>query len=209
MVKYLHQSPAISKSLDHLLGHDPVFSRHTFNLDEFQWEQFPPGFEGMARIVVGQQVSTAAARTIWARVESGLSSVTPVSVLKAEEDDLRGLGLSRQKIASIKNLASSVDKGDFDPAAMESLSNEDVTRAITALKGFGPWSAQMFLMFALARPDVWAPADLGIQGGMKHYLNLRERPGPDVVLKEGGRFSPHQTAASLLLWHINGRGGLP
>jgi DNA-3-methyladenine glycosylase II len=205
----LHKEPGISKSLKYLLKHDPVFSRHMFDLGEFKWEQFEPGFEGLARIVVGQQVSTAAARTIWQRVRDGLLDVTPAAIIKARPEKLRGFGLSGQKVAYIKGLAKAVAEGDFDPAAMHGLSNDEISEAITALKGFGPWSAQMFLMFGLARPDIWAPGDLGIQAGLQHYLNLPDRPDHAMTMKYGERFSTHQTAASLLLWHINGKGGLP
>ncbi|HEY8190160.1 MAG TPA: hypothetical protein VIF12_05705 [Micavibrio sp.] len=192
-----------------MLKYDPVFSRHAFDLGEFKWEQFEPGFEGLARIVVGQQVSTAAARTIWRRVQDGLPVISPATILKAKPEKLREFGLSGQKVAYIKGLARAVAKGDFDPAAMHGLSNEEISKAITALKGFGPWSAQMFLMFGLARPDIWAPGDLGIQAGLQHYLNLPDRPDHAMTMKYGERFAAHQTAASLLLWHISGKGGLP
>lgn len=200
-MEYLHQVPHIQKGLKTILRTDKVFSRHNIDLHNFNWAYVGPGFSGLVRIVVGQQVSTAAAQSIWLRVENGVS-VTPRGITKASEDDLRALGLSRAKIIAIKGLAASITKKQFDPDAMETLDDASVLAAITALKGFGPWSAQMYLMFGLARPDIWAPADLGIQVGLQYYLNAKDRPDVDKTLRAGKRFAPNRTAASLLLWHL-------
>lgn len=201
MADYLHQLPHIRKGLKAILAEDKVFRRHDIDLDHFNWAYIGPGFAGLVRIVVGQQVSTAAAQSIWNRVESGVS-VTPRGIMRAAEGDLRALGLSGAKVATIKGLAGAIARRDFDPEAMEELDDEAVLESITALKGFGPWSAQMFLMFGLARPDVWAPADLGIQTGLQYYLNAKERPDISRTQKAGDRFAPNRTAASLLLWHL-------
>ena len=201
MTDYLHQVPHIRKGLDALLSCDRVFSRHSVNLDDFHWSYIGPGFPGLVRIVVGQQVSTAAAKSIWLRVQDGVN-VTPRGIAKASEDDLRALGLSGAKVRTIKGLAEAMTKKQFDPEAMERLEDAEVLQALTALKGFGPWSAQMYLMFGLARPDVWAPADLGIQVGLQYYLKAKDRPDAEKVIKAGKRFAPHRTAASLLLWHL-------
>ena len=199
----LHKVPRIKKGLDYLQKHDPVFSRNPANRDDFTWEYVGPGFTGLARIVIGQQVSTAAARSIWKKLESGMD-VTPKKIIKAHENDLRGFGLSRSKVIYLKGLAEAVHKGHFDPESMEKFSNAEVYNAVTAMKGFGPWSAQMFLMFGLARSDIWSPGDLGMQYGLQHYLKLKEKPDLQKSERQEKRFSPHQTAASLLLWHMHG-----
>jgi DNA-3-methyladenine glycosylase II len=82
------------------------------------------------------------------------------------------------------------------------MSDEEVYAAITSLKGFGPWSAEMYMMFSMARPDIWPIGDLGIQEGLRVYLNKMKRPTPEQTLREGKRFAPYRTAASLLLWHL-------
>lgn len=199
---YLHQVPRIRKGLKTLVVEDPVFSALDIDLKNFTWTYVGPGFEGLARIVVGQQVSTAAARSIWARLDDAIS-VTPRGFLKASDDDLRACGLSGSKVKYLKGLADAVQKGHFIPEAMEKLSNIEVSEHITAMNGFGPWSAQMFLMFGLARADIWAPGDLGIQIGLQHYLRAKSRPDHIRTTREEKRFKPHQTAASLLLWHLN------
>ena len=198
---YLHQVPVIRKGLKALLRDDRVFSTHDFDIDTFGWTYVGPGFDGLARIVVGQQVSTAAARSIWNKVSDGIAP-TPRGFIKASEKDLRALGLSGAKVRTLKGLAEAVQSGRFDPAGMQDLTNDEVSTAITAMKGFGPWSAQMFLMFGLARPDIWAPGDLGIQYGLQYYLKAKERPDAIKAGKSEKRFVPHQTAASLLLWHL-------
>ncbi len=200
-VQYLHQLPHIREGLDAILKNDKVFRRHPVNLDDFNWAYIGPGFSGLVRIVVGQQVSTAAAQSIWLRVQDGVS-ITPRSIAKTPEDDLRALGLSRAKVTTIKGLAEAVSKKHFDPESMEKLDDDAVFQAITAMKGFGPWSAQMFLMFGLARPDIWSPGDLGIQYGLQYYMKAKERPDAEQTKKAGQKFAPHRTAASLLLWHL-------
>ena len=164
------------------------------------------GFPGLVRIVIGQQVSTKAAESLWNRFENELPNVTPNAVLVLSDEDMRKLGLSYQKASYIRGLAEAVKAKKFDPVALEHATDEEVHTAITALKGFGGWSAQMYLMFGLARPDVWAPGDLGIQEGLKTYLKKKERPTPQQAEKHGKRFAPHRTAASLLLWHLKAIG---
>lgn len=199
--EYLHQVPAIRKGLETLLRDDPVFSAHTIYIDHFTWTYVGPGFDGLVRIVIGQQVSTAAARSIWQRVCAAIDPA-PETIFKTPEQDLRALGLSAAKVRAIRGLAESVAQGDFVPGDMDRLDNHAVAAAITAMKGFGPWSAQMYLMFGLARPDVWAPGDLGIRTGLQYYLGRDVRPDIDETAAAESRFSPHQTAASLLLWQI-------
>lgn len=201
-MRYLHHIPRISEGLEHLLEHDPVFSKLPIDIEKFEWPYMGAGFPGLVRIVIGQQVSTKAAESLWNRFESELPRVTPNAVLTLNDDDMRKLGLSYQKASYIRGLAEAVKAKTFDPVALEEVDDAAVYESITALKGFGGWSAQMYLMFGLARPDVWAPGDLGIQEGLKTYLKKKERPTPEQAEKHGKRFASHRTAASLLLWHL-------
>ncbi len=199
---YLHETPEIAAGIDHLTRNDPVFSK----LPAYQgdmWPRLAPGFPGLARIVLGQQVSIRAANALWVKFSSLLDPVAPSGYLGLENESLRGAGLSRQKILYLTGLAESMESRTFDPARFDAMDDEAVTKEITALKGFGPWSAQMYLMFALARPNVWSPADLGIQEGLRKYLNADTRPGIVETAAYKERFTPHCTAASLLLWYLN------
>lgn len=207
-MKYLHQIPAIRDGLDHLLTKDRVFKKLKIAPEDLLWGYTGPGFPSLVRIVIGQQLSTAAARTVWERFEAALKTVEPKRILKMENDALRGLGLSQQKTNYIRGLSEAVLAGDFDVEGLETLADSAVYEKVTALKGFGPWSAEMYLMFSLARPDIWSPGDLGIQGGLQYYLGLEARPDAARTMEEGARFAPHRTAASLLLWYIKGQENL-
>ncbi len=204
-MELLHEIPRIRRDLNYLLRNDPGFKKHGADLGSFDWPFIGPDFPGLVRIVIGQQLSTRAADSLWRRFCRTVKPVSPGKILKLSSDDMRGLGLSRQKSAYIAGLAQAAKDRRLVTGDFESMSDEDVSAAITALKGLGPWSAQMYLMFGLARPDIWAPGDLGIQEGLKIYLGKKTRPTAAETLKHGDRFAPRRTAASLLLWHIKGR----
>ncbi|HTK84083.1 MAG TPA: DNA-3-methyladenine glycosylase 2 family protein [Patescibacteria group bacterium] len=200
-MKYIHELPSVREGLDHLVVKDPFFKKSKIDIQNFVWPYMGPGLPGLVRIVIGQQVSTAAAATMWARFQEKVPQVTPQAILKLTPEDMKALGLSRQKSAYISGLAQAVAAKTFDFDKLTQLEDDAISEAITAVKGLGPWSAQMYLMFALGRPDVWPAGDLGIQEGLRIYLGRDERPGVMETLLEGKRFAPHRTAASLLLWH--------
>lgn len=204
-IRYLHEHPAIYEGLDHLLTKDPVFKKLKKRPEDFQRSYSGAGFPALVQIVIGQQVSTAAAQSIWTRFNDAFKAVDPKSILKSDDDFLRTLGLSGQKVKYIRGLSEAVYTKTFDPHALDDLNDDEVYNAITALKGFGPWSAEIYMMFSLARPDVFPIGDLGIQEGLRIYLNKRKRPTPEQTRKEGARFAPYRTAASLLLWHLKAR----
>ncbi len=204
-MEHLYQIPRIREGLDLLLKNDRVFADLGVKPKDLKWPYFGPGFAGLVRIVIGQQISTQAAASLWQRFKDGAHTVTPNSILALKDQDMRELGLSYQKAKYIRGLAEAVKNKEFKPDALDEASDEDVYAAITDLHGFGPWSAEMYLMFCLARPDVWPAGDLGIQEGLKKYLRLKERPDAARVKKEGKRFMPHRTAASILLWHLKTR----
>ncbi len=169
-----------------------------------------PSFENFLRIIVGQQLSVKAATTIFGRVEAALGSdFSPQKLLLLTDDDLRAAGLSRQKIEYARGLCAAVIEGRLDPAVLGGLSDDEVVGQITALKGFGRWSAEMFLLFSLGRPDVWPADDLAIQAGVQRLKGLPERPGRKLTdqLAEGWR--PHRGAAAIFLWHYYSNAPLP
>lgn len=161
-----------------------------------------PSFEHFLRIIVGQQLSTKAATTIFGRVEAALEGdFRPERVLAMSDDDLRALGLSRQKIGYAKGLSQAVQEGSLVPAALAELPDDAVMEQITRLKGFGRWSAEMFLLFSLGRPDVWPADDLAIQAGLHRIKNMRKRPDrkrTDAVAKP---WRPYRGAVAIFVWH--------
>lgn len=201
-MKYLYEIPHIREGLDHLLLNDRVFKKLDIAPEHLEWRYTAPGYDSLVRIVIGQQVSTKAAQSIWDKFKKELKSVTPSRVMNMHDDELRALGLSGQKVKYIRGLSEAVQGKSFNPHALEDLSDAEVYEAVTALKGFGRWSAEMYLMFSLARPDVWPAGDLGIQDGLKIYHRSAERPTAEEALKMGKKFAPHRTAASILLWHL-------
>lgn len=202
--KLLHELPHIRAGIDVLCARDPVFGAVDFDYSRFNWGYLGAGFQGLVRIVAGQQVSTKAAKAICARVDAAIDPITPESVIAAGEDVLRGCGFSHPKVRYVMGAAEAVLDGSLDLEALADKSDEEVASAITALKGFGPWSAQIYLMFCLARPDIWPAGDLGIQEGLRRYRRIEERPDEAETLAAHEIFKPYGTAASLLLWYIKG-----
>lgn len=161
-----------------------------------------PSFEHLLRIIVGQQLSVKAAASIFGRLEAALDgNFRPERVLGMGDDELRGLGLSRQKIGYARGLSQAVLDGSIAPARLGELPDEEVIEQITALKGFGRWSAEMFLLFALGRPDVWPADDLGIQAGLHRLKNMRARPDRKRTETVARRWRPYRGAAAIFVWH--------
>ena len=159
----------------------------------------PRGFEGMARIVCGQQLSVASARAIWGRVES-LGAITPTAYLGFDEETLRKTGLSRGKYETIRGVALAVDQGALDFTAIDAMQAEPAIETLTALKGIGPWTAEIYLLFCAGHPDVFPAGDLALQKAVEHAYDLSARPLPKDLSTLSAQWSPHRGAAALMFW---------
>lgn len=160
------------------------------------------GFASLAKIVVGQQVSTRAAEAITLRlVESLNGQLEPEMLLSRDDETLRAAGLSRQKVSYLRSLATAVVEGELPLEEMPKMSDEEVLQRITAIRGFGIWSAQMYLMFSLGRTDVWPSGDLAVRVGFGRLLGLTERPTPKQTDQLASPFTPYRSALALLCWH--------
>ena len=159
-------------------------------------------YASLVRTIVGQQLSTKAARTIYARLVGlfGDNPPTPAELIAAEEADLRAAGLSRQKIGYLRDLAHRVHHGELELGLLHELSDEEVSARITAVKGLGQWSADMFLMFHLRRPDVLPVGDLGVRRAVERVYGLQGLPGADELRALAGPWRPWRTLACLYLW---------
>jgi DNA-3-methyladenine glycosylase II len=159
-------------------------------------------YGSLVRTIVGQQLSTGAARTIYARLATlfGDRPPTPAELIAADDEALRGAGLSRQKIGYLRDLARRVHGGELELDALRDLPDEEVSQKITAVKGLGRWSADMFLMFHLGRPDVLPVGDLGIRRAVEKAYGLPDLPDEDVLRTLAGPWRPHRTLACLYLW---------
>ena len=159
-------------------------------------------YGALVRTIVGQQISTKAARSIYNRLAAlfGDRPPTPEELLAADEDALRAAGLSRPKIRYLRDLGTRVLEGDLDLGALQDLPNDRVAGRITSVKGLGQWSADMFLMFHLGRPDVLPVGDLGVRRAVEKAYGLPALPDEDALRTLADPWRPHRTLASLYLW---------
>jgi DNA-3-methyladenine glycosylase II len=159
-------------------------------------------YGALLRAIVGQQLSTKAARTIYGRVLELFEGTTPSpeQLLEAEETDLRGAGLSGRKVEYVRDLASHVIEGELELDRLDQLPDEEVIEEIVAVRGLGVWTAEMFLIFHLQRPDVLSGGDLGIRKAVQIEYGLEEMPTPTRVLEIGEPWRPQRSLASLYLW---------
>ena len=159
-------------------------------------------YGALLRAIVGQQLSTKAARTIYLRVLDLFDGKTPApeQLLDATVEDLRGAGLSGRKVEYIRDLASHVLSGELELDRLDQLSDEEAIEEIVAVRGLGQWTAEMFLLFHLERPDVLSGGDLGIRKAIQIEYGLEEMPSPTRVIEIGEPWRPHRSLASLYLW---------
>lgn len=160
-----------------------------------------PGFAALARIIVEQQVSVAAGAAIWNKFEAGVGgTVAPAAVLAFDEEGLRPFGLSRPKARYIRALAEEIAAGRLDLDAVEAMEDAAAIEALTAVKGIGRWTAEIYLMFALGRTDLWPALDLALAEGTMRLMALEARPGPKELDEIGQRWAPHRSTAALVIW---------
>ena len=160
-------------------------------------------FARLVRAIVGQQISVTAAASIYARF-AALAGDPPLpeAIIRLSDEEIRGCGFSGAKLRSVRDLAEHALDGRLDLPHLETLPDEEIIQQLVAVRGIGRWTAEMFLMFSLGRPDVLAADDLGVQAGIQRVYALDKRPTPTQVrqLAEEGRWHPFATAACLQLW---------
>ncbi len=185
-VRALRRKCAIMRHVHDTAGHPPLRRR-------------PAGFEGLARIIVGQQVSVASATAIWTRTAEVCRPFEPGVVLALTDQQFAAAGLSRPKIRTLRAIADACTNG-LDLAGLDGASEEQVHAALTEVVGIGPWTADVYIMFCLGRADGWAPGDLALQIAAQKAMGLDERPGADMLKEIGERWRPWRGVAARLLW---------
>ncbi len=164
-----------------------------------------PGFATLIRIIGNQQVSTAAGAAIWAKLKRNAGgTVTAQRLLKLGEDGMRASGFSGQKARYSLGLAEAVDAGTLDFKDLGKASDDDVRATLTAFKGIGTWTADIYLMFGMGRPDVWPVGDLALQIAVQMLHELEARPSAKELLGFGEGWRPYRSSVSLLLWRYYG-----
>ena len=163
----------------------------------------PASFETLARSIIGQQISRAAASAIWTRMYDQDHDNAPIIASK-QPDDLMPFGLSRRKAEYLIGIADEVQSGRLDLAALAKMSGEDVQKRLVEIRGIGAWTADNFRLFALGDMDAWPANDIALQEGMKRLKSLDERPNGKMLETLGEAWRPHRGAGAMMLWHIYG-----
>jgi DNA-3-methyladenine glycosylase II len=189
------------KAILHLKRSDPVLKAIIQRIGPYRPRVAPADFPALARSIVFQQLSGKAAATIFGRLEAAVNGrVTPRAVLKLDEARMRSLGLSKQKAAYLRDLAQKTLTREVDFRTLPEMPDQEVIAHLTAVKGIGVWTAQMFLIFALGRPDVLPTADLGIRAAMKKLYGLAVLPQPAEMEKIAAPWRPYCSVACWYLW---------
>jgi DNA-3-methyladenine glycosylase II len=161
-----------------------------------------PGFPTLIYIILEQQVSLASARAAFTRLSAAISPVTPQAFLELGDAELKAIGFSRQKTGYGRSLARSIQAGEIDLAALAALDDDAVRIELTRLKGIGRWSADIYLMEALLRPDIWPSGDLALAVAVRRVKRLEAVPGPAELEAIGDVYRPWRAVAARLFWHF-------
>jgi DNA-3-methyladenine glycosylase II len=189
-------------SLDRLAGIEPAFADHLERVG------YPPprirdrGYTTLLRTIIGQQVSVKAAESIWNKVADTLNDIEdPAEMAATSEETLRGAGLSRQKVGYARSLAELTVSGALDFETMPK-DDEEAIALLTAVKGIGRWSAEIYLLFAEGRGDIWPAGDLAVQIAIGEILGWPERPSEKQIREVAENWRPHRGAAAIFAWHV-------
>lgn len=194
-------SSSIRSHVEALASREPAFARviELYGLPEPRVS--PPGATTLLRTIVGQQVSVAAARSMWSKLEAAFGSPPELAaLLAASDEDMRAAGMSRQKAGYIRSLAELVTSGELDLDGLPE-DNEEAIALLTKIKGIGRWSAEIYLLFAEGRPDVFPAGDLAVQVELGRLLGLSDKPSEKLLRELAEPWRPYRGAAAVLAWH--------
>lgn len=192
---------ALRAGIDHVAASEPRIARALGRVGYPEARIRPTGYKTLLRTIVGQQVSVAAASSMWNKLEAELGEdFTPACLLQRDFDTLRACGLSRQKQGYARSLCELVEGGalDFDSLPAD---DEEAIAQLTLIKGIGRWSAEIYLLFAEGRPDIWPAGDLAVQAGIGKILGHEERPSEKATRALADPWRPHRGAIAILTWH--------
>ncbi len=188
-------------ALDALIRHDSRLAAIEQAAGPLPWRVRPPGYPGLLQAIVGQQISNQAAAAIWGRLAAIPAALDPAGLATLDDPILLAAGLSRPKVAHARALAAAFTEGRLSIAGLAALPDAEAVAAITAVRGMGPWTAEVHLLFALQRPDVFPAGDIAVAGAAAHLLDLPARPGPVELRRLAEHWRPSRALAARLLWH--------
>ncbi len=204
LMEYVQIDPA---ALEHLARRDKRLGAVIAAVGEIQRRREPRLFHSLIRAVVGQQISTKAQEAIYGRMLAGVAAFTPAALAALPAEELRAFGLSGPKTAYIHDIAARIAAKEVDLDQLAALSDKEVEAALVALKGIGPWTAEMLMLFSMGRPDIFSFLDLGIHRGLRMIYRKKEiTPAFFETLRH--RYTPYGSAASLYIWAVAG-GAMP
>ena len=199
MPPFPHPPPAMRAALDNLVVRDPRLAGIEAAAGPLPWRVRPPGFTGLLQAIVAQQISNQAASAIWRRVQAVPGALDPHTVSDVPDAALLAAGLSRPKVEHARALAAAFLDGRL--GGLAELDDTAALAAITAVRGLGPWTAEVYLLFALQRVDVFPAGDIAVAGAAAHLLNLPARPSPVALRALAEAWRPQRALAARLLWH--------
>lgn len=200
----------LQQALDHLADADQHMADAIAEIGPPPPRHRPAGFATLMHVIIAQQVSTASARAISGRLTERLSKITPEEFIALTDADLRAVGFSRQKTLYGRDLAAAFLDGRVAPAKLRRMADEDAIASLSSVKGIGRWSAEVFLLFSLKRPDVMPAQDLALMVAAQRLKGLRARPDAKKLLKIAEPWRPFRSYGARMLWHYyrNGKGGI-
>jgi DNA-3-methyladenine glycosylase II len=213
MATLLETDAVLKRGLGELAMVDPVMAKLAASGITPQLRRRPPGFEGLAWIIIGQQVSTASAAAIWNRLRQILEPPTPEVFLRLSDDDLRAAGLSAGKVRTLRAVATEVIAGRLPLDELHNHSAEEAHDLLTRVKGIGPWTADVYLLFCLGHPDAFPSGDLAVQEAARLAYGLEQRPDAKTLTALAENWRPWRGVAAKMLWAyyrtIKAREGAP
>lgn len=194
--------PALARAgINALIELDPSFAGIEAAAGPLPWRTRPRGFAGLLQAIMAQQISNQAASAIWRRLAALPGATTPEGMLALDDDQLRTAGLSRPKMAHSRALAAAFVEGRLEVAALDAMSDAAAIAAIVSVRGLGPWTAEVYLLFAHQRMDVFPAGDIAVAGAAAALKGLATRPGPIALRGMAEAWKPYRALAARLLWH--------
>lgn len=190
----------IAAAREALAAADPALARAHEQTPPFEWRLRVGGFEGLFRMIVEQQVSVASAASVWARLREGMGGITPELLLAHDLDQLRGMGLSRQKATYGQGIARAQLAGEIDLEHLAGLDDEQAIAGLTALKGVGLWTAEAYLLMCEGRMDVFPGGDVALQEAIRWIDGAEVRPEQKAAYARSEVWRPYRAVATMLLW---------
>jgi DNA-3-methyladenine glycosylase II len=186
--------------LDQLIGFWPQLEHMRETARVVEPRVNPKGFAGLAKVVCGQQVSVQSAAAIWGRFSALPGALEPDGYLRLSEEDIRGAGFSRSKYLTMRGVAEAIVAGEIELAALEQLPADEAVARLVQLKGIGPWTAEVYMLFCAGHPDIFPAGDLALLKAAHSGLGLDARPTINEMMQIAQDWSPHRSAAALLFW---------